>query len=292
MDSNEKLRNMIKMKFSKLDLDPSMIVSLLTNTSDYVLILNSSRQIVWTSNSFLRDFEYTEQEVAMKTFDKFLHPDDIDTSVQRYNDGLTDSILQPKLFVLRFMSKSREFIPIELNLSKPNIIGEHMMVIARAGELKERKELARKARPSKIMTDFCDGKKGGHMTSSDEWWQIFDAMDIRDIAISSLETVAWQCNLREGERFKDVVLMIWHYHLEQDEKIMPIDGDIIVQVEKKRFWYSWFGINKGTSSPTHYTTHIVRAGNTLDIPRKWRHRVLGTGRSANFTIVWNPKLFL
>lgn len=258
-------------------------------------VVNDNEQIVWCNKLFTETLGYTGENVIEYKLSDIIHPKDYKSSMAAYYRDLNNSQStkhKPDHLVIRFKSKSKDYVPLKLNLSKQIPVDGHLLVIADIIEKEANISYARESEPSKILTTFLHEDKDDEdtfMTSEGEWWQMFEGMDLADVAIHSKDASIWQCRVSTPSKDGQVI-MGWHVHPKQAETVLVIDGVLHLQVAKKRFWYKWFGIN--TNKITHYKDVFIRAGEVHVSNINEPHRVIGSKKPSEYMVLWEPKFKL
>lgn len=289
---NQKDRNKILSSLSKIKLDSYKIVDLIKSSPDYVLISNKNNQFVWVSDSFIRDFGWTNDDLESMRFLDFIHKDDIEAVKKQHEQDIQGnrSVIDSPLFAFRMRTKEGNYKYVELNLKDQHPIHEHLIAIARPYLTDVERSFKADSKPAYIETTFLGNPDIQSMTWGESWGEIFEGMELRDVAISSTDSIAWQCYLKDGERFKDRIIMDWHCHNKQIETLFVINGNLKVLIEVKKWWHRFMFWRKN-GKIKHYKTVVLKAYEHIKIPKGTNHILIGTGDNSNYMVFWSPKLF-
>lgn len=116
------------------------MLHLFQSSPDILAIASPHGRFVKVNPVFCKLLGYTEQEITSQSFSNFIHPDDLNDTIQEYKETITSN-RKANNFTNRYLTKSGQYRWIEWSSS--DVFGEDGFVFAYGRDITEVKELER-----------------------------------------------------------------------------------------------------------------------------------------------------
>ena len=274
------------------DLISGRMYRLAQASAESLIIISDKGYVVWMNDATVKLLGRSVEDMPGHFFD-YLHPMDVENAEKRFIAAVTGNTTDKIECQVRVKRPDGSYVIVAHDVSKTMYL-EGMTLISMREVGTPKAATTREMYGSHIETRYLNGDVQFMESNTPDWFTIPGTnrdMRCRDITSHSKKSTIWQCEVLGKIPIEEVV-MDWHSHPSQKERLTVNSGEVNLEVEVNNIWTRI--VCKILDIPRcHFKrTVILKEGDVFTIHEHEYHRVIGNNKGGNFMIDWHPKVMI
>jgi hypothetical protein len=285
----QSLRDLDKV-ISKVELIQGKMYKIAMASSELLLIMNDKGCLVWLNDAVKNRLAWDDSTIGEHLFN-LVHPLDLKGVKKRFLDSVSGEDMADIECVTRIKRGDKGYTTLAHDVSKTMFVDGLTLICFKEVGL-EQENLAEVGYDCHVETYYLSGEIHFMVSDSPDWFFIPGTngdMRCRDITTHSKKSTIWQCEVL-GETQQGKIVMDWHLHPYQKERLIVNSGELVMQVERNDIISKFLRWAFNLPRCYFYQTITLREGEIFESHEHEYHRVISNKKASNFFINWYPKI--